>query len=56
MHDMPFPADPSGFFVEWQLADDADNGTADRVIDLSGRPDVEVVMPDDTTVTTRSGS
>lgn len=47
MLSMPAAEDPSGFFVEWQLADDDAVGPG-RVIDLSAEgSDVEVVLSDD---------
>lgn len=50
MQEMPVPPDPSGFVVEWQLADDA------VVIDLSGEEaDSEVILADDAAIAASSG-
>jgi hypothetical protein len=57
MDEMPGPYDPHGFFVEWQLADDAASGTPFGLVDLSAEEsEDEVVVTDDVGIHSISGS
>ena len=52
MQDMPVLQDP-GFVVDWQLADDAAGGEANRLIDLSAeRTRPEITLPEDSPLRT----
>jgi hypothetical protein len=56
MDEMPGPYDPHGFFVEWQLADDAASGTPFGLVDLSAEEsEDEVVVTDDVGIHSISG-
>ena len=56
MDEMPGPYDPQGFFVEWQLADEAAGGTTCGLVDLSAEEsEDEVVVTDDVGIHSISG-
>jgi hypothetical protein len=57
MDAMPGPYDPRGFFVEWQLADDAAGGTTFGLLDLSAdASEDELVLNEDAGMSSISGS
>jgi hypothetical protein len=52
MQSMPTSADPSGFFVDWQLAD-----SVDEMLDIAAEESgTEVVLPDDADARTSAGT